>query len=489
MSRRVVAMVVALGVLLPLVATDHGEAAPRPAITGPAAVPPGDAMAHLDQILARSRPPEYRRFGSRGLRLAAADAAGALGRAGYMVLREDLPGTVYRPDYRPGAAPSLVRLADGHAFKVETAFNLTKVTPPAGITCTVRAVAQVRPGDCGLVPFLKVSPEWKHTFFEDVQGQVDAVIARGGVGVVLQGDVARDAVVAVSVRRPIPAIVAVARRRDLIGQLVRLRVRGATGPATLHDVIAVRPPTDPRLGYTLLQGHLDGWFAAAVDNGSGAAAVLASAERLAGDHSGRGLVVALYDGEEWGLQGSKGFAADLADADGVRVGPCGPTLRLNDLVAVVNLDEVSGIASDAVGIVQQATGAPESLISYRALVFSEEPTLVTDFVESMTTSGVIGLPLPVSVVNPLLGGGMDRTDGKWFHEAGIPVAWPVTEYPEYHTSVDVRDRVDPDDLNRVTRGVVDLVQALDTASITRISGALPPPGVRSHPDPACRPAP
>jgi hypothetical protein len=473
MFRRWVALMVAVGVLVPLLEVDRGSAEPTP--PAPAAIP-GDAMAHLDEILARSQPPEYRRFGSPGMQAASDDAAAALGRAGYAVLREDLPGTVYRPDYRPGAAPSLVRVGDGHAFKVDTAFRLEKVTPPQGITCTVRAVADVRRGDCGFVPFLKVSPEWKNTFFVDVLGQVDAIAARGGIGVVLQGDVARNAVIAVSVRRAIPAIVAVATEQDVVGQRVRLRVRGGNQAATLHDVIAVRPPKDPRLGYVLLQGHLDGWFAAAADNGSGAAAVLAAAERLAGDTGGRGLLVALYDGEEWGLLGSQGFAKDLADRDGVRVGPCGPTVRLQDVVAVVNLDEPSAIASDAVGVVQELTGSPESLVSYRAFVFSEEPTLAAKFVQAMTTAGVLGLPLPVSIVNPLLGGGMDRTDGKWFHAAGIPVAWPAAEFPEYHTSADVRDRVDPADLRRVVQGVVTLIRSLDHASITRISGSLPPPG-------------
>ena len=80
---------------------------------------------------------------------------------------------------------------------------------------------------------------------------------------------------------------------------------------------------------------------------------------------------------------------------------------------------------------------------------------------------------------------MDRTDGKWFHDAGIPVAWPVSEYPEYHTTADVRDRVDPADLRRVVQGVVGLVRSLDQASIGRISGSLPPPGSGPRAAAAC----
>ena len=301
----------------------------------------------------------------------------------------------------------------------------------------------------------------------------------------LQGDLARNALVATSVRRPIPAVVSLVRPEDVLGQRVRLRTMGATGPTTIHDVIAVRPPADPSRGYTLLQGHLDGWFAAAVDNGGGAATVLAVAERLAKVPTGRGLLVALYDGEEWGLLGSKGFARDLGDADGVRFGPCGPTVHLHDVVSVVNLDAPSGVPSDLTGIVQELTGAPQSLISWRAFVYSEEPTVLLDFVAAMTGAGVVGLPLPVSILNPVLGGGMDRTDGKWFHEAGIPVAWPVAEYPEYHMTADERDRVDPADLERLTVGIANLVRRLDRAEIDRLSGNLPAPGTRRTPDARC----
>jgi hypothetical protein len=362
--------------------------------------------------------------------------------------------------------------------------HLGRGTPAAGITCVVKAVADVQKGDCGFVPFLTYSPEWKNIVLID-HSQVDTVIARGGIGVVLQGDVARNALVATSVRRTIPAVVAVARPEEVVGQKVRLRTMGATEPTTIHDVVAVRPPKDPSRGYTLLQGHLDGWFTAAVDNGGGAALVLAVAERLAHVPTDRGVLIALYDGEEWGLQGSKGFAKDLADADGVRVGACGPTVHLHDIVSVVNLDAPSAVPSDLTGIVQEVTGRPQSIISWRAFVFSEEPTVLADFVVAMTGAGVIGLPLPVSIVNPLLGGGMDRTDGKWFHEAGIPVAWPVAEYPEYHTTGDVRDRVDPADLERLAGGVTELMRRLDDATVTRISGALPAPGTRTTPDARC----
>jgi hypothetical protein len=100
----------------------------------------------------------------------------------------------------------------------------------------------------------------------------------------------------------------------------------------------------------------------------------------------------------------------------------------------------------------------------------------------MTAAGVLGAPVPVSVADPI-NGGIARTDGRWFHEAGIPVAWPVAGYPEYHTEADDIDAVDPVDLTNLTTGAVALVRALDTAPVARLEGSrLPAPG--STPAPA-----
>ncbi|MDQ2651071.1 MAG: M28 family peptidase, partial [Actinomycetota bacterium] len=233
-------------------------------------------------------------------------------------------------------------------------------------------------------------------------------------------------------------------------------------------------------GYVLLQGHLDGWFEAAADNGGGAAAVLAAAERLAGD-SGRGLLVALYDAEEWGLRGSKVLAEDLASPTGLGAGPCGRTVRLDDIVAVVNLDAPSAPASDVLGGVPPPLDELANLVSYRVLVFSEEPTVTALLTTTSFANGVLGLPIPVAVADPL-NGGVSRTDVRWFHEAGIPAAWPVVGYPEYHTTADTLEVVDPADLERVTAGAVDLVRALSTASIGRLPGStLAAPGASAPP--------
>jgi hypothetical protein len=61
-----------------------------------------------------------------------------------------------------------------------------------------------------------------------------------------------------------------------------------------------------------------------------------------------------------------------------------------------------------------------------------------------------------------------RTDAQWFHEAGVPVAWPVAGYPEYHTDGDIPEAMDRNDLEAVAEGAADLVGKLATAPIGRV---------------------
>ena len=108
-----------------------------------------------------------------------------------------------------------------------------------------------------------------------------------------------------------------------------------------------------------------------------------------------------------------------------------------DLKAVINLDASSARASDVQDHVRSIAGQDAPIFSWRAMVHSEEPTLTSIFLATFATHQVLGLPVTSEVAKATLGGGSWRTDAGFFHAAGVPVAWPVAGYPEYHTDGDI----------------------------------------------------
>jgi hypothetical protein len=424
----------------------------------------------LARLVALSRAPEYRRFGTAAMGRVADYAAGQLAKDGYQIVRYEAGGlTRWAVDYSKGHGPQLTRVADGRSFKTESAFDIGS-TGPDGVECVVKKVADVGPGDCGFVPFSEGSPEWKNATY-NAPADVAQIVSRGGVGAVIQGDLARNLVYSVRPRTTIPAVVAVVPD-DIVGQRIRLRAMGAQVPAVAHNVVGVlRPPAgaSQQLGseqYVMLLGHMDGWFQAAADNGGGAAGVLRAAHELAGARPATGVVVALADGEEYGLLGSKALAAQLSSPAGLALPDGGAALHMGDLKAVMNLDASSARASDVQDHVAAVAGRDAPIFSWRAMVFSEEPTLASLFVSTFAAHGVFGLPLPSRAAVQVEGGW--RTDAQWFHQAGVPVAWPVAGYPEYHTDGDVPAAMDHADLEAVADAAADLVGKLATAPIDRV---------------------
>jgi Zn-dependent M28 family amino/carboxypeptidase len=283
--------------------------------------------------------------------------------------------------------------------------------------------------------------------------------------------VARNLVFALRLRRNIPAVVSVVNETDVVGQQVQLRAMGALDTAaTAHNVIGVLRPPVGSSQYVLLTAHLDGWYQAAADNGGGAAAVLRAAELLARNRPGIGVVAALFDGEEVGLLGSQAFAAKLAGTGpGFDVGDGGAVLHMADLKADLNLDASSARASDVQDRVRSVAGTDAPLFSWRAMVFSEEPVLAQAFLSTFAAHQVLGLPLTARAATEA-NGGITRTDARWFHEGGVPVAWPVAGYPEYHTDGDVPSAMDLADLENVASAAADLAGQVATLPI----GPVPP---------------
>ncbi len=420
--------------------------------------------------------PEYRRAGSPGMAAVADYAAERLSVAGYRVVRQDFGFARYAIDYAAGHQPLLERLVDGYRFKVESAFNLQKTTSSAGITCRVRRVADVGPGDCGFVPFRDASPEWKNAPFVTIGDRLDAIVAAGGAGAVVQGNAQRYLVFAQSARRPLPAVVAATDEEAILGTEVRLRAMGGFTPATGHNVLGVRRPPAGVTDYVVLLAHADGWFQAAADNGSGAAANLRAAELLAASPPGIGIVVALMDAEEVGLIGAERFTQALTE--GLAVGDGGPPLRMDHVKAVINLDASSARASDAQGFVRGA-GLPDApVFQWRAMICSEEPLLEAAFLARFAAHGVLGLPIPSSVFAPVGAGELEgrlRSDVQHFAAAGIPFVWPVSGYPEYHTDGDTIASVDPADLEALAGATAELAGDIAMLPLGRVPEPLRPP--------------
>lgn len=103
----------------------------------------------------------------------------------------------------------------------------------------------------------------------------------------------------------------------------------------IDNVIATIPGTDPDAGYVLIGGHRDTWGTGAVDNRSGWLSTMEIARALGGLyrdgwHPRRTIVLAGWDGEEYGLLGSTEYAENNAS-------------KLRDgAVAYINMDGTAG---------------------------------------------------------------------------------------------------------------------------------------------------
>ena len=150
------------------------------------------------------------------------------------------------------------------------------------------------------------------------------------------------------------------------------------------------------------------------DNASGTAAVIEAARQLREMGHDRNIAVALWSGEELGLLGS----ADFIDA---------PVIPTDQIAAYVNLDMVGRVRDNRLSI--QALGSSPD---WNSLV--EAANVPVGFDLGMQT-------------DPYL-----PTDSLSFNRAGIPTANLFSgSHEDYHRPTDTADRIDYDELERVTR--------------------------------------
>jgi len=127
------------------------------------------------------------------------------------------------------------------------------------------------------------------------------------------------------------------------GASVSMDVQMTEGLFPIYDVFARIPGASEPDRWVILGNHRDAWTHGAVDPNSGTAAMLETARGLAaalktGWRPRRTILLASWDGEEYGLLGSTEWAEDHAEA-------------LKNAVAYVNLDAaVTGQDLDAGGV-------------------------------------------------------------------------------------------------------------------------------------------
>jgi hypothetical protein len=207
------------------------------------------------------------------------------------------------------------------------------------------------------------------------------------------------------------------------------------------DWIATWLPPEPRAArppVVVVSAHVDSWgrdgdvlFRGADDNASGVACVLeAMGETVADLSTGSpkaGVVFALFDGEEWGLQGSRAAVATLAKDFDVR--------------AVVNVDAVGRVRDDAVFVVG----------------VSKHPDLAAKAKEALATEDLkVGRDIDAFAY--------DEGSDHWpFHEAGIPaITLYASDYATMDTPADTPDKVDPVGVARLAKALRRLVVRLAT---------------------------
>ncbi len=174
------------------------------------------------------------------------------------------------------------------------------------------------------------------------------------------------------------------------------------------------------------------------DNASGTAVMLEAARRLAeGPPLSRDIVFIAFTGEERGLWGSAHYVES-------------PTVPLESVEAMLNLDMVGRVQDDALTVFGTAT--------------AEEWPSVLERANERT-------PAPLDL--QLVGDGFGASDHSSFYARGIPVLHFFSNtHPEYHRAEDDWELVNAEGMERVA----DLVEAVvrELAPASQVAAALTP---------------
>jgi hypothetical protein len=238
----------------------------------------------------------------------------------------------------------------------------------------------------------------------------------------------------------IPHMVPVPERRgatSILGQPSQTTVRTMRS-ATGSNILGVVRGTERPDRYIVLSAHYDHLgllegqlLTGANDNASGVAAVLTIAELLVAAKPKNSIILAFFDGEEFGMLGSYAFVRK-------------PPVPIRQISANVNLDMIARSKDDVLYFVGERY---QPRLAALATVVGE--------------SGIVR-------ITPGHDGRDSREDffrrsDQWpFHQRDIPaVLFTATEIEDYHTRFDVTARVNIGFYIRAVSGIADYLRRLD----------------------------
>lgn len=168
------------------------------------------------------------------------------------------------------------------------------------------------------------------------------------------------------------------------------------------------------------------------DNASGTAAVIEVARALAGGpRPARSVLFLAFTGEERGLWGSTFFVSN-------------PTVPLEDVVAMLNLDMVGRVVDDAVTVFGFAT--------------AEEWDAVVD-----GANATLAEPLAIAKAPD----GFGPSDHAAFHGEGLPVLHVFSNtHADYHRPTDDWPKIDVDGLERIVELTTEITRRLAAEAVT-----------------------
>jgi len=281
----------------------------------------------------------------------------------------------------------------------------------------------------------------EYTGYSGLKDDVERAVEEGAVGVIRgtkrQFYYSQDLVFAgrlelVNWTLPHIPVMTVEGAANLLGKEITLVNEAYLTEGQGRNIIGIKPGTSGK--YIMITAHLDSWFNGAVDDGSGVAVLLETAEQLRTVDSDTGLIFLVTDAEEVVIIGSAVYARSI-DA--------------SSIMAVLELDMVSALNTYRT----TEEGIQESIPPF--LVYSYNVLPQAKVFSTVHTGPDI--LLPATLVSWFVG---IRTDYEWFWAQGVPGLFVNVLSEYYHTEADTISLVDPEDLQSVSDASVQFIKEL-----------------------------